>query len=146
MAVISDPDIPSFSIVDYVVFSLVLAVSICIGLYHAFTGGKQQTTQEIFVADRKMNSVPVGFSLLASWISAIALLGTPAEVYNYGTMFWYICGSYIFMTLISAHLFIPTFYRLRITSVYQVNAYNVYFRSHPFIKCLDGISSVSAAN
>lgn len=108
------------SVVDYVVFVMVLVISASIGIYHACTGGKQKTTQEFFVADRKMPFVPVGFSLLASWMSAIALLGTPSEVYVYGTMFWYIGGSYIFMSIITANVFIPTFYNLRLTSVYEV--------------------------
>nr|XP_054752022.1 sodium-dependent multivitamin transporter-like [Lytechinus pictus] len=107
------------SVVDYVVFVMVLVISAAIGIYHACTGGKQRTTQEFFVADRKMQFVPVGFSLLASWMSAIALLGTPSEVYVYGTMFWYIGGSYIFMSIITANVFIPTFYNLRLTSVYE---------------------------
>ena len=110
----------TLSPVDYVVFVLVLAISASIGIYYACTGGKQKTTQEFFVADRKMPSVPVGFSLLASWMSAIALLGTPSEAYVYGTMFWYIGGSYILMTLLTANIFIPTFYKLRLTSVYEV--------------------------
>ncbi|XP_038076692.1 sodium-coupled monocarboxylate transporter 1-like [Patiria miniata] len=108
-----------FSVVDYVVFAVILIVSAAIGLYHACTGGHQRTTQEFFVGDRQMKFVPVGFSLLASWMSAVALLGTPSECYSYGTMFWLISGSYIFVTLIAAHLYIPVFYRLRLTSVYE---------------------------
>ena len=110
----------TLSPVDYVVFVLVLVMSASIGVYYACTGGKQKTTQEFFVADRKMPSVPVGFSLLASWMSAIALLGTPSEAYVYGTMFWYIGGSYILMSLLTANIYIPTFYKLRLTSVYEV--------------------------
>ena len=112
-----------FSPVDYVVFGLILLISATIGLYHACSGGRQRTTQEFFVADRQMRFVPVGFSLLASWMSAVAMLGTPSECYSYGTMFWLISGSYILVTLIAAHLYIPVFYRLRLTSVYEVWAW-----------------------
>ncbi|XP_022109169.1 sodium-coupled monocarboxylate transporter 1-like [Acanthaster planci] len=108
-----------FSVVDYAVFSAILLVSAVIGLYHACTGGHQRTTQEIFVGDRQMKFLPVGFSLLASWMSAVTLLGTPSECYSHGTMFWLISGSYIFVTLIAAHLYIPVFYRLGLTSVYE---------------------------
>nr|XP_002734548.2 PREDICTED: sodium-coupled monocarboxylate transporter 1-like [Saccoglossus kowalevskii] len=109
----------SFSVVDYVIFSLVLAISACIGLFHAFTGGRQKTTSEFLMADRKMRFFPVGLSLLASFMSAVALLGTSAEIYTFGTMFWVIGLSYFIMIPISAHLFLPVFYRLRITSVYE---------------------------
>ncbi|XP_070536023.1 sodium-dependent multivitamin transporter-like [Ptychodera flava] len=109
----------TFSIVDYVIFSLVLAFSAFIGLFHACTGGRQKTTKEFLVADKKMRFIPVGLSLLASFMSAIALLGTSAEIYSFGTMFWMIGISYFIMTPISAHLFLPVFYRLSVTSVYE---------------------------
>ncbi|XP_077993904.1 sodium-coupled monocarboxylate transporter 1-like [Glandiceps talaboti] len=109
----------TFSAADYVVFSLVLVLSACIGLYHAFTGGRQKTTSEFLMADRKMRFLPVGLSLLASFMSAIALLGTPAEIYSFGTMFWMIGISYFIMVPICAHLFLPVFYRLGVTSVYE---------------------------
>ena len=58
-----------FSPWDYVVFSLVLALSAAIGLFYGCTGGKQKTTKEFLMADRKMNFFPVALSLLASFMS-----------------------------------------------------------------------------
>ena len=37
--------VETFSVWDYLVFSIVLLISAGIGLYHAFAGGKQRTTQ-----------------------------------------------------------------------------------------------------
>eukprot|EP00058_Branchiostoma_floridae_P024193 XP_002609683.1 hypothetical protein BRAFLDRAFT_83696 [Branchiostoma floridae] len=70
---------PQFSVADYAVFAVSLLISAGIGLYYALTGGKQRTTQEFLMADRKMSAVPVAMSLMASFCSAIALLGQPAE-------------------------------------------------------------------
>ena len=109
----------SLTAVDYVVLSLVLVVSAAIGLYHAWKGVTK--TEEFFVANRQMNLVPVSFSLLASWNSAIAILGTPAEIYNFGTMYSYIIVADVIALFIAIWFFIPLFYPLKLASVYEVS-------------------------
>lgn len=108
-----------FSTLDYVIFALLLVLSSGIGLFYAFTGGRQRTTQEFLLADRSMSCLPVALSLLATFQSAVAILGVPAEIYTYGTQYWFLGISYILGLLIPAHIFIPIFYRLRLTSTYQ---------------------------
>lgn len=110
-----------FTVIDYVIFALLLVASMAIGLYYAFTGGRQSTTQEFMYADRSMKCLPLSLSLMATFQSAVALIGTPAEVYSNGTQYWFIGCSYILGLLIPAHIFIPLFYRLHLTSVYQVH-------------------------
>ena len=77
-------------------------------------------------------------SLLASFMSAITILGTPAEIYVYGTQYWIIGKhrieknnleidlmigiSYIFTIYITATLFMPMFVKLEVTSAYEVMA------------------------
>ncbi|XP_048046414.1 solute carrier family 5 member 6 isoform X2 [Megalobrama amblycephala] len=115
-----DPSGPKyFTIIDYVIFALLLVASMSIGLYYAFTGGRQSTTQEFLFADRNMKCLPLSLSLMATFQSAVAVIGTPAEVYANGTQYWFIGCSYILGLLIPAHIFIPVFYRLHLTSVYQ---------------------------
>ncbi|XP_056333440.1 solute carrier family 5 member 6 isoform X2 [Danio aesculapii] len=108
-----------FTVIDYVIFGLLLVASMSIGLYYAFTGGRQSTTQEFLIADRSMKCLPLSLSLMATFQSAVAIIGTPAEVYAHGTQYWFIGCSYILGLLIPAHIFIPLFYRLHLTSVYQ---------------------------
>lgn len=108
-----------FTTVDYVIFTLLLVTSIGIGLFYAISGGRQRTTQEFLLADRSMSCFPVSLSLLATFQSAVAILGTPAEVYSHGTEYWFLGFSYILGLLIPAHVFIPIFYRLRLSSAYQ---------------------------
>ncbi|XP_072048598.1 sodium-coupled monocarboxylate transporter 1-like [Amphiura filiformis] len=109
----------TFSTWDYIVFSSLLCVSAGIGIFHAFFGGRQKTTKEYLVANRSMSAIPVGMSLVASFMSAITVLGTPAETYNYGTMYWWFGISYALVSLLVAHVYMPVFYRLQITSVYE---------------------------
>ncbi|XP_054618651.1 solute carrier family 5 member 6a isoform X1 [Dunckerocampus dactyliophorus] len=108
-----------FGTVDYVIFALLLAASAGIGLFYAFSGGRQRTTQEFLMADRSMSWLPVSLSLLATFQSAVAILGAPSEVYTFGTQYWFLGCSYFLGLLIPAHVFIPVFYRLRLSSAYE---------------------------
>ncbi|PWA29754.1 hypothetical protein CCH79_00007938, partial [Gambusia affinis] len=115
-----DPSVQKhFSVVDYIVFALLLAASVGIGLYYALSGGRQRTTQEFLMADRSMRCLPVSLSLIASFQSAVAIIGVPAEIYTHGTQYWFIGCAYILGLLIPAHVFIPLLYRLKLSSAYQ---------------------------
>ena len=67
-----------------------------------------------------MHSIPVAMSLLATFMSAITLLGTPAEMYNFTTVYLWIGLGYVISIGLSAHLYLPVFYNLKLTSAYEV--------------------------
>lgn len=104
---------------DYVVFGASLLASLAIGLYYWLTGGRQRSNREYLLADGSMSVTVVSVSLMASFMSAITLLGVPAEVYSYGAIFFLINVSYIIGAPICAFFFLPVFFRLRCTSAYQ---------------------------
>uniref|UniRef100_A0A9J7YD27 Solute carrier family 5 member 8 n=1 Tax=Cyprinus carpio carpio TaxID=630221 RepID=A0A9J7YD27_CYPCA len=109
----------SFSVWDYVVFTLMLVISAGIGVYYAFSGRGQSSSADFLVGGRSMTAVPVALSLSASFMSAITVLGTPVEVYQYGAVFILICFAYVLMVAVSSEIFLPIFYRLGITSTYE---------------------------
>lgn len=111
--------IPPLSVWEYVVFAFTLLVSALIGVYHYFAGNRQSSNEEYLLGERNMNIWVISVSLMASFMSAITLLGVPAEVYNYGAIFIVINLSYAIGTPICAHFFLPVFYRLKITSAYE---------------------------
>ncbi|XP_048730498.1 sodium-coupled monocarboxylate transporter 1-like [Ostrea edulis] len=108
-----------FQIADYIVFGAMLLVSAGIGVYYAFAGGKQRTNKEFLMADRSMRSLPVALSVLASFFSASTLLGTPAEIYEYGSQYWISVFGAILAPLTGAFFFGPMFFNLKIVSVYE---------------------------
>lgn len=110
-----------FSVADYVIFSLTIAISIGIGIYHAFTGGKQRTASEYLVGNRKMSILPVTLSLIVSFESSIMMLAYPAEVYTYGIMFLLTSLGFMFATLLATRIVVPLIHPLKITSVYEVS-------------------------
>eukprot|EP00057_Strongylocentrotus_purpuratus_P008394 XP_011662868.1 PREDICTED: uncharacterized protein LOC105437681 [Strongylocentrotus purpuratus] len=110
----------TFSVWDYLVFSLMLLVSVGIGIYHGFIGGgKQKTAAEFLLADGDMNPIPVAMSLTASFISAITFLGTPAEIYIHGTLFIWFGIAYILTGFLTIRCFMPMFFRSGSTSAYE---------------------------
>ncbi|CAG9862884.1 unnamed protein product [Phyllotreta striolata] len=104
---------------DYVVIVGVLAISSMIGIYYRFTGGKQKTTREYLLADKNMSIAPVAFSLMASFMSAITLMGVSSENYTYGLQFIVINISYGLFTPVAAYLYLPVFFKLQATSAYE---------------------------
>lgn len=104
-----------FTAADYVVFSLMLAVSLGIGLYHALRGNK--TTEDFLLASRSMKPVPVAMSLVATYISSISILGYVGEVYGHGMqMVWVLLGMVVGIVL-TTHTIIPVFYSLKLRSI-----------------------------
>jgi len=110
----------TFTVWDYLVFCIVLAISASIGLYYAFTGGRQKTTVEFLLADKSMSALPVALSLFASFISASTLLGVPAEIYTQGTMYWMTAWGVMLTPILGATVFGPFFHRLKILSAFEV--------------------------
>uniref|UniRef100_A0A8B9RW80 Solute carrier family 5 member 8 n=1 Tax=Accipiter nisus TaxID=211598 RepID=A0A8B9RW80_9AVES len=109
----------SFAVWDYVVFVAMLLVSAAIGVYYAFVGGGQKSSKDFLMGGRSMSALPVALSLTASFMSAITVLGTPAEIYRYGAIFCIFAITYGLVVLCSAEIFLPVFYRLGITSTYE---------------------------
>ncbi|KAM9230654.1 sodium-coupled monocarboxylate transporter 1 [Dugong dugon] len=111
--------IGTFVVWDYLVFSAMLLVSAVIGIYYAFAGGGQQTSQDFLMGGRGMTAVPVALSLTASFMSAVTILGTPSEVYRFGAIYTIFAFTYTSVVVISAEVFLPVFYKLGITSTYE---------------------------
>ncbi|XP_069696482.1 sodium-coupled monocarboxylate transporter 1-like isoform X1 [Periplaneta americana] len=107
-----------FGFVDYIVFVFMLLICAVIGVYYGFCAGKV-TAAEYLMGGRNMQTFPVAMSLIASFISGITLLGTPTEIYLYGTQYLYIAGGIIGMAVIMGSAYLPVFHNLQLTSTYE---------------------------
>lgn len=52
---------------EYVVFMLVLSVSVGIGVFYGCFGSKQKTTREYLLANRQMPAFPVALSQICTY-------------------------------------------------------------------------------
>jgi sodium-coupled monocarboxylate transporter 8/12 len=110
----------TFVILDYVLFGITLSISLSIGLYNAIKNRHNQSTKEVLLAGGNMGIVPVALSLFASFMSSIAIIGVPAEIYVFNTMPMWSIFSFPIAIFLSAHVYIPIFYNLKLTSAYEV--------------------------
>ena len=68
-----------------------------------------------------MGVFPMTMSLVASFMSAITLLGTPKEVYVAGTQYCALVLSYPLVMAASAYWYMPVFYKLNVSTSYEVS-------------------------
>lgn len=102
---------------DYSILSLLLLISVGIGLYYAWKDRKESGTDGFLMADRSMSLWPSSFSMVATFISSTVIIGFPLEVYYHGTQVYMVAIGIVIASVIAAEVFIPVLYRLRVTSV-----------------------------
>lgn len=106
-------------IVDYIVIVATLFFSLFIGFLYGVKGRISSNNEELFTGHRKMSVVPVAASMLVSDLSAITILGWPAEVYSYGSQIFLLTLMGPIFTIIGIFLFLEIMYDLKLTSVYK---------------------------
>ncbi|GFT24651.1 putative sodium-dependent multivitamin transporter [Nephila pilipes] len=106
-------------LVDYIIFACMLMVSAGIGVYFRFSGGKQKTTDEYLLAGKDMSILPVAFSLMASFLSAITVIGVPAEMYRFGIHLAYLNIGYVVGMVVTAYVSLPVFFELNASTAYE---------------------------
>ncbi|XP_066587746.1 sodium-coupled monocarboxylate transporter 1-like [Prorops nasuta] len=110
----------AFDVLDYTVFTCMLGVSALVGVYQAYKSRKSpDAVREYLVGGQTMSIFPISMSLIASYISGIAILGLPAEMYVYGTQLWAVVIADSFVSLTMVVVYLPVFYKLQITSSYK---------------------------
>ncbi|CAL8121840.1 unnamed protein product [Orchesella dallaii] len=123
---------------EYLVFMIVLSISIAIGIYYGCFGSKQKTTKEYLLADGKMPAFPVALSMVCSAVSAITLLANPVEIYFYGLQFLMVILSFIPFNLSLAYLYIPVYFNLNVKSAYEF----IEIRFNPLVRLVVSILAV----
>ncbi|KAI4465482.1 sodium-coupled monocarboxylate transporter [Holotrichia oblita] len=120
----------SFSWADYLVLCTMLVVSCGIGVFYGFFAEEQTTSNDFLLGGSSMGTFPMAMSLAASFITAIELLGNPAEMYLYGSQYWMVCLSFLFAVPLASKLYLPVYMKLRVTSSYEYLSmrFNTYTR------------------
>jgi sodium-coupled monocarboxylate transporter 8/12 len=59
-------------------------------MQYAWKDKRKQNTSDFLLGGREMTLFPVTLSLMASFLSAILVLGVPTEIFYNGTMYWMI--------------------------------------------------------
>ncbi|CAH2011660.1 unnamed protein product [Acanthoscelides obtectus] len=109
----------SFSWEDYSVLAAMLIISCGIGVFYGFCGPKHENSEDFLLGGSSMGTFPMAMSLAASFVTAVELLGNPAEMYTHGSQFWMICIAFVLVVPLSCRYYLPVFINLRLTSSYE---------------------------
>uniref|UniRef100_A0A1B0A5W9 Sodium/solute symporter n=1 Tax=Glossina pallidipes TaxID=7398 RepID=A0A1B0A5W9_GLOPL len=145
---------------DYLVFAAMIFLSTGTGLFFAFykkekaielgqqdidSGEKRRKNDfdtsnmnEYLLGSRKLKIFPVSMSLVGSYVSGVTILGTVSEIYYFGTQYWMIVISIVFMAIAVSKIYLPVFSVLRVNSSYEY----LEMRFSPAIRSLASIMFV----
>ncbi|KYB27649.1 Putative sodium-dependent multivitamin transporter-like Protein [Tribolium castaneum] len=113
-----------FDIVDYIIFGAMLFLSALTGIYFGCRGKinkkrEPESFKDYLTGNKNLKPFPVAMSLIASYISGVTMLGTPAEVYNFGAQYWLIVFAMSLSGLTVATVYLPVFTKLQVCSSYE---------------------------
>lgn len=129
----------SFHWSDYLVFVFWLMIYSLVGIYHRYRSQinnfarrvlRRNTPQDkfqksevddLFLSNRQLSLLPVVSSLMASFLSAVSLLGTTAESYLSGLQFICMIFAYFISFSITSEVYMPVFYKLRLSCAHEVS-------------------------
>lgn len=109
-----------FGITDYTVFAVMLLVSAGIGVYFGFFSNSENTTDEYLLGGKRMKTIPIAISLIASQLSGIAIMTIPAELYSFGLTYFFMVLSVVLVYPIMCWVIVPVFYNNNISNCYEV--------------------------
>lgn len=109
----------SFTWADYLVLGGMLAGSVGIGAVYSCRSGKTTSSSDLLLGGGSVPTLPMAISLCASFVTAVELLGNPAEMYRYGTQFWLVSVALLLVVPFTSRLYLPVFWQLRLTSAYE---------------------------
>lgn len=110
----------SFKTWDIILFTGTLVMSLGIGLIYPCKKGYKSSPNYYFMGGGKLKLIPVSLSILVTNTTAIGILGTPAEIYIYGTQFSLQIIAMIIGNLLAAVVIVPLLYPLKLTSSFEV--------------------------
>ncbi|XP_060071967.1 sodium-coupled monocarboxylate transporter 1-like [Ylistrum balloti] len=110
---------PAPHVADYIVIAIFLCVCIGIGVYYGYQTNKNPTLENYFFGNRRLLVVPVAMSIFVTFISAISVMGIPAEIYLFGIRMIHGVVAYVLSICIANVTVVPLLYPLKLTSTYE---------------------------
>ncbi|XP_011693528.1 PREDICTED: putative sodium-dependent multivitamin transporter [Wasmannia auropunctata] len=104
---------------DYLVIGGVMSISVFIGLYYRFSGGRQRTATEYFTADNSLGILPLSIAMMASHVSGITMLGMSGDAYIRGLIVVLFYTTGIFIVPIITFFYLPVFFEMKVVSIYE---------------------------
>ncbi|XP_075224836.1 sodium-coupled monocarboxylate transporter 1 isoform X2 [Lycorma delicatula] len=120
--------------IDYIVFVLLICASTSVAVYGRLSGPKERTKADyVFAASSSVSVVAMMLSVARGFLGVRVFLGYPSELFYRGSGMWEtLYGMTVAFPLV-CFFFVPVYYSLGITSVYQY--LDLRFKSR-LVRCL----------
>ena len=106
--------------IDALVLVLYFVATLGVGFW---AGRKEKDTHDFLLGGRQINWVIVAFSILATETSAVTFVGAPGDAYSKNMAFLQLAIGSIAARVAIAFMFIPSFYRFNVTTIYEFLGY-----------------------
>ena len=104
---------------DYLVFFIFIIVTSIIPLWGRFAGKKEKTKADYVFATTGVSIWAMMLSIARGTLGVRSFLGFPSELFYRGSAMWETLYGYVNAYPIVCFVFIPVYFNLGITSVYQ---------------------------
>ncbi|XP_017488498.1 PREDICTED: sodium-coupled monocarboxylate transporter 1-like isoform X2 [Rhagoletis zephyria] len=108
-----------FGTADYIVFVFMLVASAAVGVYFGFFSKSKNTTDEYLMGGKRMKTIPIAISLIASQLSALSITSVPAENYAFGINQIFLVFSMFVVAPLICYVITPVFYENNISNCYE---------------------------
>ncbi|KAF6208754.1 hypothetical protein GE061_014493 [Apolygus lucorum] len=125
---------------DYLVFGALIFGSFSVAIYGKFSGPKEKTKNDFaFAKSNSVSMISMMLSIARGFLGVRVFLGFPSELYYRGSAMWEVLYGMIIAFPIVLYVFVPVYYSLGITSVYQY--LDLRFKSR-LVRCLASFTYV----
>ncbi|GAB6023212.1 hypothetical protein CHUAL_008031 [Chamberlinius hualienensis] len=105
---------------DYVVCGVVLFLTSLLGMYHVIAARRAKDARAFLVSNSDIGYVPIIMSLIATYVSAIGVLGFPVDAYSYGILFSSMALCALIIIPIGLFIFLPIYCDVRVNSLFEI--------------------------
>ena len=105
-----------FERLDYVTLIVYFVVLVLMGIYFSTKGG---TTEDFFLAGRRMPWWATGLSIFGTQLSSISFMAVPAKVYSTDWVYFLLQMTIVMIAFPVVFLYLPYFRKVKMTSAYE---------------------------
>jgi SSS family solute:Na+ symporter len=110
------PPVGSFGAINWTVLIGYLAILVWMGFYFS---ARENSTEDYFLAGRRIPPWAAGFSMFATLLSAITFMAAPAKAFTSDWTFWFMGIIGLPGLLLVIFLLVPFFRRLNLSTAYE---------------------------
>ncbi|XP_055375052.1 sodium-coupled monocarboxylate transporter 2-like isoform X2 [Condylostylus longicornis] len=106
-----------YSINDHILFVSMMIFYFLIGLLFGYFS--KNTSEDYLLGERKMKTIPIAISLIASQMSSLSIVTIPTEIYEFGLHYYWMIITLFLSLIIINYIIVPVYYKNDISNCYK---------------------------